>query len=168
MCRKFTAALCAFLLLFSFAFAEDTGFDAEDEVDISELIQLAEEQAAKDQKDSDSAYIMTVTCTGDLTIGGDNYHRKDLFTPELNAHDGNINFIMQNVRNIFMNDDLTIVNFEGTLTNTTKVPQNKRNNEFLFSIDPEAVSVLTENGVEAVSLDNNHVRDHGEEGLADT
>ena len=168
MYRKFTAALCAFLLLFSIAFAEETGFDAEDEVDISELIQLAEEQAAKDQKDSDGAYIMTVTCTGDLTIGGDNYHRKDLFTPELNAHDGNINFIMQNVRNIFMSDDLTIVNFEGTLTNTTKVPQNKRNNEFLFSIDPEAVSVLTENGVEAVSLDNNHVRDHGEEGLADT
>ena len=67
-----------------------------------------------------------------------------------------------------MSDDLTIVNFEGTLTNTTKVPQSKRNNEFLFNIDPEAVSVLTENGVEAVSLDNNHVRDHGEEGLADT
>ena len=168
MYRKFTAALSAFFLLFSFAFAEDTGFDAEDEVDISELIQLTEEQAGKDQKDSDGAYIMTITCTGDLTIGGDNYHRKDLFTPELNAHDGNINFIMQNVRDLFMSDDLTIVNFEGTLTNTTKVPQSKRNNEFLFSIDPEAVSVLTENGVEAVSLDNNHVRDHGEEGLADT
>ena len=48
------------------------------------------------------------------------------------------------------------------------MPSSKRNNEFLFNIDPKYVSVLPDNGVEAVSLDNNHVRDHGEEGLADT
>ena len=167
MYRKFTAFLCLLCILLSFAFAENTGFK-EDDIDIGDLIQLEEEQAEKEQKDSDGAYIMTITCTGDLTIGGDNYHHKNLFKPELENHDDDINFIMQDVRRIFLNDDLTIVNFEGTLTNTTSVPSSKRNNEFLFNIDPKYVSVLPDNGVEAVSLDNNHVRDHGEEGLTDT
>jgi len=62
-----------------------------------------------------------------------------------------------------MADDLTIVNFEGTLTNSTYVPSSKRENQFLFSAPPEYVSMLTENGIESVSLENNHVLDHGQE-----
>ncbi len=169
MYRKFIAAATLFVLLFSFASAEEAGnFDVEDDVDITELVQIAEEEAAKEKKDSDGAYIMTVTCTGDFTIGGDNYHHKDIFSKELKAHNGDINFIMQNVRKLFQEDDLTLLNFEGTLTDTKSVPKDKRSNEFLFNISPEYVSVLPDNGVEAVSLDNNHVWDHGEEGLNDT
>ena len=67
-----------------------------------------------------------------------------------------------------MEDDLTLVNFEGTLTDSTFKPKSKTKDDFIFSISPTYVSVLTDNGVEAVSLDNNHVRDHGEEGLAET
>ena len=129
---------------------------------------LSRKETAKDQKDSDGAYIMTVTATGDFTIGGDNYHHKDLFTKELNNHGGDINFVMKNTKDIFLADDLTILNFEGTLTDTKSVPEEKKNNDFIFNISPEYVSVLPDNGVEAVSLDNNHVWDHGEEGLSDT
>ena len=35
---------------------------------------------------------MTITCTGDFTIGGDNYHKKDIFSKELEEHDGDIDF----------------------------------------------------------------------------
>ena len=167
MFRKISVVLCMFFIFFSFSFAEDTGFDIEDDVDIGELIQIAEEQTLKEKKDSDGAYIMTVTCTGDFTIGKDMNH-KDIFSPELKKHDGDINFVMQNVRDLFMDDDLTILNFEGTLTTSSFKPSTKTKDDFIFSINPEAVSVLPDNGVEAVSLDNNHVRDHGEEGLADT
>ena len=153
--------------LISVSLAEETGFDVEDDVDIGELIQVAEEEAVKEKKDSDGAYIMTVTCTGDFTIGRDMNH-KDIFSPELKKHDGNINFVMENVRELFLEDDLTILNFEGTLTSSGYKPSSKTKDDFIFSIDPEAVSVLPDNGVEAVSLDNNHVRDHGEEGLSDT
>lgn len=172
MFRKFALFATLLLLCVSCAFAEEaevTGMMMEEpELDITELIEIAEEEKAREKKDSDGAYIMTVTCTGDFTIGGDTYHHKDLFTPELERHGGDINFVMENVRSLFMDDDLTLLNFEGTLTDTKSVPSSKRNNEFLFSITPSAVSVLPDNGVEAVSLDNNHVRDHGEEGLADT
>jgi len=169
MIRKLFALVSALILLASFAEAEEEVFDTEEmDVDITDLVQIAEEETAKDQKDSDGAYIMTVTATGDFTIGGDNYHRKDLFSKELANHGGDINFVMQNVKDIFTSDDLTILNFEGTLTDTKTVPAEKKNNDFLFNISPEYVSVLPDNGVEAVSLDNNHVWDHGEEGLSDT
>ena len=173
MYRRIIAVFCSLCLLFSFAYAEEAEEEevhfGEDDVDITELLERVQEEAVKDQKDSDGAYIMTVTCTGDFTIG-DSHHKKRSFSNALmNTHDGDINFVMQNVRDLFMNDDLTILNFEGTLTpDDTAAPKDKRNNEFLFSIDPSYVSVLPENGVEAVSLDNNHVWDYGEEGLLNT
>lgn len=81
---------------------------------------------------------------------------------ELKKHDNDYNFALANVRDIFLADDLTIVNFEGTLTDSTYVPSEKRNNEFLFSASPDHVSMLVDNGIEAVSLENNHVLDHGQ------
>ena len=165
MTRRLFSLLLCLIMLVPAALAED--FDGE--LEITEILEsLPEEQDKKILKDSDGAVIMTITCTGDFTIGGDNYHKKDIFTPELNAHGGDINFTMSGVRDILMNDDLTIVNFEGTFTDTTYVPSNKKENEFLFNISPSYVSVLTDNGIEAVSLENNHVMDHGEEGYEDT
>lgn len=72
---------------------------------------------------------------------------------ELKKHDNDYNFALANVRDIFLADDLTIVNFEGTLTDSTYVPSEKRNNEFLFSASPDHVSMLVDNGIEAVSLE---------------
>ena len=143
----------------------------EDEEDSELLIEEIIEEVAETKNevlDTDGSVLMTITCTGDFTIGGDTYHKKDIFTPELKAHENDINFTMQNMRSYFMEDDLTLVNFEGTFTNTTSVPSNKRNNSFLFSAPPEWVTMLTDNGIEAVSLENNHVMDHGEEGYEDT
>ncbi len=168
--RKFILAVfIAGTIISDVTAAAGTGFvEEEPEVDITEWFSLPEEERIKDKKDSDGAYLMTVSCTGDFTIGGDNYHHKDLFKSELEKHNGDINFTMTYVRDIFLDDDLTIVNFEGTLTDTKYVPSSKKENDFLFNITPSAVSVLPDNGIEAVSLDNNHVRDHGDEGLEDT
>lgn len=166
--RKLTAWFLMIVLCFSCALcvSEEASLEEMD-IDASTLFPAAEDDVSREKKDSDGAYIMTITCTGDFTIGGDMNH-KNIFAPELNKHDGDINFVMKNVRNILMEDDLTLVNFEGTLTDSTFKPKSKTKDDFIFSISPSYVSVLTDNGVEAVSLDNNHVRDHGEEGLAET
>ena len=142
---------------------------AEEELDIEELIEVEEPEETPGIYETDGSTVITVTCTGDFTSGGDNYHNKSkFFYKRLNEHDGDINFVMANTRNIFLNDDLTLVNFEGTLTETKKVPDNKKKNKFLFNIAPEYVTVLSDNGVEAVSLENNHVMDHGEEAYEET
>ena len=163
MFRKIFSVFSLFIFLSCLvpheSYADDLG---ERDIDINELIVFEEEETVKEKKDSDGAYLLTITCTGDFTIGGDNRSKKkSIFDTELEKHGGNINFTMQNVRDILMDDDLTIINFEGTLTDTKYVPSDKKENKFLFNITPSAVSVLPDNGIEAVSLDNNHVWDHG-------
>ena len=116
----------------------------------------------------DGSTLITISATGDFTIGGDSRKRTDIFQDELDRQNGDINFKMKNMRDVFLADDLTIVNFEGTLTDSTFVPQSKKNNQFLFSAPPSYVSMLSDNGIEAVALENNHIMDHGEDAYEDT
>ena len=167
MLKKLSALFCALLLVQACALPASASMEVEDDIDITDLVEIVEEEIVRDKKDSDGAFLMTVTCAGDFTIGKDMNH-KDIFTPELKKNDGNINFVMQNVKSIFTEDDLTLINFEGTLTESTFKPKSKTKDDFIFSISPSYASVLPDNGVEAVCLDNNHVLDHGEEGLEDT
>ena len=118
--------------------------------------------------ESDGSMLITITGTGDFTIGGDSRKSADIFDDELQKQGGDINFTMRNVRDILLADDLTIVNFEGTLTDSTYVPSSKKENQFLFSAPPSYVSMLSDNGVEAAALENNHIMDHGEDAYEDT
>ncbi len=176
--RKMLSLLAALCLLAPCAAAEEelsisdlidagsgvvTGLETEQEAG-----EALEEVPAETPEEEDGTRLITATFAGDFTIGGDSRKRTNIFEDELKKQDGDINFTMRNVRDILMEDDLTLINFEGTLTNSTHVPDNKRENQFLFSAPPEYVSILTDNGVEAVALENNHVMDHGEEVYQET
>ena len=113
----------------------------------------------------DGAVIVTVSATGDVTIGGDRRKKgTNVFDKQLSKEPSGLAFPMENVRQIFAEDDLTLVNFEGTLTNTKSATKNT----YSFAAPPEYVEVLTSGNIEAVSLENNHVMDHGEQGYMDT
>ena len=163
---RLTVCFFAFLLLITLVNTQ--AFASDDDLEIWDIIEYEPPQATPSIYQADGSTIITVTCTGDFTIGGDSRKRKNIFEDELAAHGGDIHFTMQNMRSILMSDDLTIVNFEGTLTESTYIPANKKNNEFLFSAPPAYVSMLSGNGIEAVSLENNHVMDHGTEALNET
>ena len=166
MKRIFSFLLAAGLLLAPLSSAEYVDEDDEDLL-IEEVIEEVVTEK-KELVDTDGSSIITVTCTGDFTIGGDSRKKKNIFEDELKAHDVDMNFTMQNMRDYFLEDDLTLVNFEGTLTESTYIPSNKRENEFLFSAPPAYVSMLSDNGIEAVCLANNHVMDHGEDAYLET
>ncbi len=169
--RFFTFFLSLLLVVPFFSAAEDDSFymGEEDDFSIVEVIDEPDEEAPAGVVSTDGSTVITVTCTGDFTIGEDNYHRKGKkFKDELKNHGNDINFTMQNMRDIFRDDDLTLVNFEGTFTTTHYVPDNKKGNDFLFNIDPVYANVLPDNYIEAVSLANNHIMDHGTEGYEDT
>ncbi len=118
--------------------------------------------------EKDGSIIFTMSFTGDVTIGSNvQYSGKSIFETELEVQDGDINFPFRNVTDIFEADDLTIVNFEGTLT-TAGRNSNKLSNDYLFRADPSYVEMLPNASVECVSLENNHVLDMGETGLAET
>ena len=65
---------------------------------------------------------------------------------------------------IFGQDDLTFVNFEGTLTESTA----KADKKYHFKGPAEYAQMLTLGSVEAVTLANNHTGDYGEQGKNDT
>ena len=113
----------------------------------------------------DGSVIVTISATGDVTIGGDRRKSgKNVFDKQLELEPSGLNFPFENTRSIFEEDDMTLVNFEGTLTTTKSATKNS----FSFAAPPEYVQVLTSGSVEAVSLENNHVMDHGKAGYEDT
>ena len=64
------------------------------------------------------------------------------------------------VVDIFENDDFTLANLEGPLTEVG-TPMEK---QFVFRGLPAYTAILTENSVEAVTIANNHILDYGFEG----
>jgi poly-gamma-glutamate synthesis protein (capsule biosynthesis protein) len=77
---------------------------------------------------------------------------------------GDYSYFFKNVSPIFSEDDLTIVNFEGTLSNQGT----RQDKQFAFRGKPEYVQILTSSSVEAANLANNHSADYGDVSLSDT
>lgn len=114
----------------------------------------------------DGSITITISAVGDLTIGGDVRKRGDsIFDKELKKYDNDLSFVSRNVREILENDDMTIANFESTLTTA---PVYKKGNDFVFSAPPEYVDILKFASIEAVAFENNHANDHGETGISQT
>ena len=70
----------------------------------------------------------------------------------------------KNAVDILSKDNMTLVNFEGTLTDSNS----PRDKEFTFKGPFEYVNILKEGSVEAVNLANNHSFDFWQKGLDDT
>ena len=120
------------------------------------------------QYEADGSILLTMSFTGDFTIGENVQHNgKSIFEKEFEKQDENIHFPLRNVKDLLLADDLTMINFEGTLTTAGRNPE-KKNNDFLFRAAPAFVDMLPAGGVDTVSLENNHVLDMGEEGLQET
>jgi poly-gamma-glutamate synthesis protein (capsule biosynthesis protein) len=108
---------------------------------------------------------ITISFAGDVTMG--NYKGSpydSTFDQEFKKQDGNYDYFFENVRSIFSEDDLTVVNLEGPLTTTLEA----KVKQFAFKGDPSYVNILKSGDVEAVNLANNHSEDYFEEGIEET
>ncbi|NLG57663.1 MAG: CapA family protein [Clostridiales bacterium] len=181
--KRFTALLLSFLLAasaFPFALADeevsitqlltpppgtpDTAFTVEGQPEEPALAPSPTPEPVPTLPDGSVQIV--ITAAGDTTIGGDVRRSGDsIFDREFKKQNMDFNFICRNVQSIFESDDMTLVNFESTLTTR---PVYKTNNQFVFSAPPEYVQFLTKGSIEAVALENNHVMDHGESGLEET
>ena len=127
MAKRFFLLLLSLIILVPFTVS--SAELEEDELYIEDWIIGPEEEDSPGIVETDGSRTITITCTGDFTIGGDNYHKKGKkFYDELKKHNDDIGFTMANVRDIFRHDDLTLVNFEGTFTERKTVPDNKKGN----------------------------------------
>ncbi len=107
---------------------------------------------------------ITVSLAGDCTIGADINANK---SKNLNAYYEkykDFGYFFKNVKSIFASDDLTIVNMEGTLTESEK----RQDKKFAFKGIPEYAQILVEGDIEAANLANNHSKDYGAQSYTDT
>lgn len=106
---------------------------------------------------------ITVSAAGDCTLGTDEFFDQSTSLNAVYASNGP-SYFFQNVKPIFEEDDLTIVNMEGTLTEES-VRQDKT---YAFKGPAEYTQILTDGSVEAANLANNHSHDYGDQSYTDT
>ena len=106
---------------------------------------------------------ITISAAGDCTLGKD---PSAAYKTSLNAFydTKGASYFLSEVKDLFAADDLTIVNMEGTLTDSEAIVEKS----FNFKADAEYVNILTEGSVEAANLANNHSHDYSDEGYEDT
>lgn len=106
---------------------------------------------------------ITISAAGDCTLGTDENFDQ---SRSLNAYydENGPAYFLQSVKPVFEADDLTIVNMEGTLTESTS----RMDKTFAFKGPADYTKILTEGSVEAANLANNHSRDYGEQSYTDT
>ena len=128
------------------------------------------QKASSDSQNTDSSNAtvsspvsLTLSVVGDCTLGTDETFNYDT---SLNAYYENYgaDYFLQNVKDIFSTDDLTIANFEGTLTDSDE----REDKTFAFKAPASYASILTGGSVEAVNTANNHSHDYGDQSFDDT
>ena len=106
----------------------------------------------------------TVTVAGDTTLGSTDELRKRDDCFERVAEEKGYGWFFSGLTELFGTDDLTLINFEGTLTEQTQKKEKKYN----FKGPAEYTDILTLGSVEAVTIANNHTLDYGEAGREET
>lgn len=114
-------------------------------------------------KSNPSTTSLTISSMGDCTLGTDEHFDSSTSLPAYYNQYG-ADYFFKNVKSILEKDDLSIVNFEGTLTTETT----RENKSYAFKAPPEYAQILSNNSVEAANTANNHSSDYGEQSYTDT
>lgn len=106
----------------------------------------------------------TLSFAGDCTLGSArrNWSHPDHFIQTIGE---NYDYPFEKVRQYFENDDFTIINLEGPLTDETTGGVSK---EHVFRGPTAYTQIMTGSSVEAVTLANNHAEDYGQAGYDST
>lgn len=108
---------------------------------------------------------ITVTFTGDCTLGCDPRERGKETSFERYIEEFGIAYPFALVKEVFESDDLTIINLEGTFYDHDA---NRANKTYTFRGAVDYARMLPLSSVEAVSLGNNHIIDYGKAGFEST
>lgn len=85
------------------------------------------------------------------------------------AKDNPPEYFLQNVSSIFSEDDFSLVNLENVFTDSSLEEVYKNYSPaYWFKSPKKNAEILKAGGIEAVSIDNNHIGDYGTQGQEDT
>lgn len=114
-------------------------------------------------KQKDKVTKIIISAAGDCTLGSDkNYSYNNSFEEYYDNYGPE--YFFNNVKQVFKNDDFTVINLECALTDSN----NYANKQYVYKGKKEYAKILSSNSVELVSLANNHSYDYLERGFNDT
>lgn len=108
---------------------------------------------------------LTISFAGDCTLGASPKSDPDYSFNGVYEQEGeDASYFLKNVADLFGADDLTVVNLEGTLTESKE----SADKDYPFKGSPAYAKVLSGSGVDAATLANDHSLDYREQGYNDT
>ena len=96
---------------------------------------------------------ITITFTGDVTLGSEEAYRNRATSFESHVKKYGDSYFLKNFLDLFENDDLTVINLEGVISDSASGENKKK---------------LKVSSVEACNLSNNHMQDYGDRGYKST
>ncbi len=105
---------------------------------------------------------VTLTFAGDVTLGGEELSRRGYNSFDSVAEREGYGYFFRNVKELFSQDDLTLVNLEGVLSDSSLLEDTSKTFRFRGSAD--FARILTESSIEACAISNNHIMDYGTPG----
>jgi poly-gamma-glutamate synthesis protein (capsule biosynthesis protein) len=122
-------------------------------------------EAAQESVAAPKPISVTISAAGDVSLG--NHQEQDYANSFRQTYDmaEDKGYFFQNVKDIFEQDDFTLVNLEGVLTFSERLNEGRT---YYIKGDPDYAQLLVLGGIEGVSMGNNHKNDYGQEGINDT
>ncbi len=129
-------------------------------------VSLSEKNGEKiaEIQESDGTIALSVSAVGDCTFGNDPNLPLEGFDQVFRKNKESYHYFFENVKEFFQEDDLTIINFEGVLSDRGE----REIKEYAFRGDPRYVNILTSSAIEAANIANNHTYDYGYEAFKQT
>ena len=109
---------------------------------------------------------VTLSFTGDCTIGSEEKRRDIDNSFDAFADREGYSYFFANFLDLFSEDDCTVINLEGVLSDSVTGEKTKKN--YRFRGRTEFVNILTEGSVELAGIANNHIADYGAKGMRNT
>ena len=129
---------------------------------------LAPTQAAMAAEIYEAPRQIVITFTGDCTLGCDTVIRGQSNSFEAYVEKYGLEYPFANVKEIFENDDLTVINLEGTFKDDDTYQRTYDKGGYNFRAPTSYAQILPLSGIEAASFSNNHVLDYGSQGQFST
>ena len=153
--RRVTALILLLVFLPVCAPAEGTLRTVTEDAGPEEQYQVASEYTGE----------VKITFLGDCTLGGENPPRYPQLDFATRIAENGPDYPFRELIRLTGEDDLTVANLEGVLTDRELPKVEKR---FNFSGTTAYTEILKRGSVECVTLANNHAHDYGEAGYRDT
>lgn len=131
-------------------------------------VEKNKDQVEKDIKKEKTEEVL-ISVAGDFTLGTDpSFPYYGSMIQEIDSYNKDYSKLMRNVKDVFNNDDYTIVNLEGTFTESNNKRYKGSGVAYNFKASKEYINILTTASIEGVTISNNHIYDYGDEGIKDT